>query len=156
MLSDYPSPELLANLKANVERNVPVNLRSHTAVQVQGHEWGVLTADFSSSRAHHFTRVLAADCLWMPWQHRNLARSMLQFLSYAEHARVWVIAGFHTGRAKLAPFFDVAIDEGLDVEHIWEQDADGSKREWQAQRDGDREDVTERKRWLVVAVLCRR
>ena len=81
---------------------------------------------------------------------------MLNFLSLEDEARIWVIAGFHTGRAKLAGFFDVAAEEGLEVEHIWERNVDGVEREWAKERDGGAEDVTGRMKWLVVAILRRR
>ena len=155
-LSDYPSSTVLDNLQANVATNCPPNLQNR--VSVQGHEWGNLTDNLSKRRPGHFTRILAADCLWMPWQHANIARSMLHFLSpeKKKEARVWVIAGFHTGRAKLASFFDVVVKEGLEVEDIWERDTDFRDREWVTERDGGFEDVTGRKRWLVIAVLRRK
>ena len=91
----------------------------------------------------------------MPHEHHNLARSMLHFLSPSPDARVFVIAGFHTGRAKLAPFFEVVGEEGLEIEDIYEMDADGKRRRWQAERDGGIEDHGERKKWLVVSRLRR-
>lgn len=153
VISDYPAAEVLANIEVNVEKNVPEGLQAR--VSIEGHEWGNLTDSTSESHKHSFTRIIATDCLWMPWQHRSLAESMEHFLSFSEAARIWVVAGFHTGRAKLAPFFDVALDVGLEVEDIWEQDVDGAERQWEKERDGGREDVTGRKRWLVIAVLHR-
>ena len=153
VISDYPSPEILANIKINIEKNIPSHLQAK--VSAAGHEWGVLKDDLAQTQAHSFTRIIAADCLWMPWQHSNLVESMLHFLSFAKDSRVWVIAGFHTGRAKLAPFFDVAIKQGLEIEDIWERDCEGYEREWVTERDGGREDIGERKKWLVVAVLRR-
>ena len=51
---------------------------------------------------------------------------MLHFLSAGDpDARVYAVGGFHTGRAKLAPFFDVAEQEGLEVEFIQEEDVTG-------------------------------
>ena len=133
---------------------MPSNVAKKTAVQ--GHEWGELNDAFSQTRKGSFTVILAADCLWMPWQHQNLAKSMLHFLAPIPTARVLVIAGFHTGRAKLAPFFDVAENEGLQVDSIEEVDVAGNKRPWAKERDAGKEDVTDRKRWLVVAKLKRR
>ena len=151
VISDYPAPEILVNININVNKNVPKPQLSK--ISVKGHEWGVLTDDFSTAYANGFTRIIAADCLWMPYEHHALAQSMFHFLSHDEEARVWVIAGFHTGRAKLATFFDVVEEEGLEIESIWERDVDGNEREWKAERDGGKEDVTGRKRWLVIAVL---
>jgi len=155
VISDYPAPELLANITKNVETNVPSNIRSH--LSIKGHEWGDLQSEFSEENAGRFTRILAADCLWMPHEHESLARSMLHFLSPSPDARVFVVAGFHTGRAKLAPFFEEVVRQnGLEIEEIYEMDVDGKRREWRAERDGGREDIGERKKWLVVARLRRR
>ena len=154
VLSDYPSPAILANSKANVERNVPKELQQK--VTVRGHEWGVLTDDFSKAYANHFSRILCADCLWMDGEHFGLAQSMEYFLSQDDGARVWVIAGFHTGRAKLVSFFDIAAQAGLEAEKIWERDADGNEREWVRVRNGGQEDANGRNRWLVVAILKRK
>ena len=189
VISDYPSPELMASIKINVEKNVPEYIRnreinqhhtlrreevlqrvqdghkvdeefptisSHTRMRVYGHKWGDLTDQLSRSHKGHFNRIVAAECLWMDGEHENLADSMLHFLSRDVDAQVWVVAGFHTGRAKLASFFDTAVERGLEISRIHERDVDGRGRAWERERDGGREDVTERKRWLVVAVLKRR
>lgn len=150
VLSDYPSRKILDNLENNVERNVPAHLREHGKVIVQGHDWGALFSRFAVTYAQRFTRILCADCLWMDFAHRSLALSMLHFLSLTEDSRVWVLAGFHTGRIKVASFLDIAIQVGLEVENVWEQDADGNERDW----DRARED-TERNRWMMICVLKR-
>ena len=153
IISDYPRPEILANIQLNVEKNVPVDIRSRVAVQ--GHEWGNLAHIVSQSYANCCTRILAADCLWMPGEHHNLAKSMVHFLSVEESARIWVIAGFHTGRARLSLFFDVVVEVGLEVESIWERHVDGVERDWMAEGNGMVEDAYERKKWLLIAVLRR-
>lgn len=105
---------------------------------------------------HAFSRIIAADCYWMPGEHENLVRSMLFLLDLSPDARILAIAGFHTGRAKLAGFFDEAESQGLEVEQIHEEDVAGNRREWLKERDGGLENHTERKRWLVLAILKRR
>jgi hypothetical protein len=45
-------------------------------VRVEGHEWGVLDDAFSKENKESFGRILVADCLWMPWQHLNLLKSI--------------------------------------------------------------------------------
>jgi hypothetical protein len=93
----------------------------------------------------------------MPYEHENLARSMLHFLSKDADAHVYVIAGFHTGRVVVAKFFEETVPEvGLEVEEIFEMDAEGRRRMWEKERDGGREDIGERKKWLVIARLQRR
>lgn len=154
-LSDFPAEEVLENIRNNVSRNVPDSARD--SISIKGHQWGVF-GDVSQPglRPASFTRIFAADCLWMPWEHASLAKSMAYFLSHDDDARVFVVAGFHTGRAKLAPFFDVVGAEGLEPETIYEEDVEGNQRPWLLERDGGREDVTGRKRWLVVATLKRK
>ena len=154
VMTDYPSEVVLGNLRQNAKRNIPHEFSDR--YHIEGHEWGDLTSPFALKYMHSFTRILAADCYWMQSQHVNLARSMLHFLTQEPEGRIFMTSGFHTGRAKLAAFFDVAIEEGLEVEDIFEEDADGVKREWANEKDGGRENPTERKRWLVVARLRRR
>ncbi|KAF2201822.1 hypothetical protein GQ43DRAFT_440247 [Delitschia confertaspora ATCC 74209] len=162
-ITDYPAPPILSAIKTNVAKNVPSNLKPR--ITVEGHEWGQFSPtdpnSFTQSHAHHYTRILAADCLWIPHEHRNLLRSMLHFLSPNPKARAFVIAGFHTGRKNVAGFFEEVEKmeqqkEGLEIEEIWEMDANGERREWRKERDGGREDHGERKKWLVVARLKRR
>jgi nicotinamide N-methyltransferase len=137
-----------------VEKNIPEQLWDN--VTIDGHEWGVLDTDFARSHKEQFSRIIAADCYWMPWQHENLVKSMLHFLSTDPAARIFAVGGFHTGRAKLAAFFDVAEENGLEVEEIYEEDEDGVRREWAKEKDGGRENVTERKKWLMISRLRRR
>lgn len=90
----------------------------------------------------------------MEGEHQALALSMMHFFSYDVSARVLMIAGFHTGRSKVASFFETASSEGLDVDDICEMDTEGTSRPWN-QRTGQREDYDERSRWVVVARLRR-
>ncbi|CZR54338.1 probable NNT1 Putative nicotinamide N-methyltransferase, has a role in rDNA silencing and in lifespan determination [Phialocephala subalpina] len=156
-ISDYPAKEVLENIRANVERNVPP-LRSKFPgigeIEVQGHEWGVLDDKFSKSNEGRFGRILVADCLWMPWQHLNLLKSISHFLK--EEGKAWVVAGFHTGREKMRGFYEEEKlrELGLEIERIWERNAEGVEREWVTDR--GIEDVTRRKRWLVCAILRKR
>ncbi|KAK3654402.1 hypothetical protein LTR56_004032 [Elasticomyces elasticus] len=142
----------LAYTTLNTKGAIPQSFASR--YRIEGHEWGDLTSPFAQSHEHSFTRIIAADCYWMLGQHENLVQSMLHFL--APSGWIFVTSGFHTGRAKLANFFEVAVDAGLGVEQIYDEDVSGIRRSWKAERDGGREDVIERKRWLVIALLRRR
>ncbi|KAL7795026.1 hypothetical protein V8C37DRAFT_375300 [Trichoderma ceciliae] len=185
VVTDYPAPAVMKTLRENVASNIRPDLAPEgrcglvtSSILVQGHEWGVFdplpatatatstasasataasaaSSPFPASHAHLSDRLFVADCLWMPWQHANLRRSINHFLKKTGSARAWVVAGFHTGRAKMAGFFDARAlrDEGgVEVERMWERDCDGVEREWEVERE---DDITERKRWLVVAVLRR-
>lgn len=153
-ISDYPASALLSTIEANVRKNLTAQLALN--VTVQGHEWGVISDEFSKAHAGEFTRILSADCLWMSGQHQCLVQSMLHFLSFDGQARVWVVAGFHTGRAKIAAFFEAGREAGLQAEKIWERDINGNEREWRTEQDSMIEDITERKKWLVIAILQRK
>ena len=57
----------------------------------------------------------------------------------------------------MAPFIEEVVPTaGLQVEDIFEMDAEGRRREWTKERDGGREDVGGRKKWLMVARLRRK
>lgn len=157
VITDYPAPEVLANIKKNVDKNVDPNpIRSSTGMPycwVQGHEWGNLSADdsFVQEQKGTFDIIIVADCLWMPWQHENLMKSINHFMK--PKGKAWVVAGFHTGRAKMANFFveETLAKHNLVVDSITERDPDAVEREWVFDR--GIEDVTVRKRWLVVSVI---
>lgn len=90
--------------------------------------------------------------------HENLARTMQWFL--APGGKVWLVAGFHTGRAIVAGFFETVLDMGFRIELIFERDLmareeDGRevRREWVSMREG--EGPENQRRWCVVAVLTR-
>lgn len=149
------------------------------------------TADleFAATNKGAFTRIVCADCLWMSDQHDKLVQSLLWFLApfssvsnpggggreeeeeegkgKEKGGRVWVSAGFHTGRHVVASFFDKVVKAGFVVEDIWERDMNASEesggeevggvcevtREWCPVREG--EGPENRARWCVVALLRR-
>jgi EEF1A N-terminal glycine/lysine methyltransferase len=152
VIGDYPAPEVLGNIKANAVRNSDARRKDAQEggigeATVEGHERGVLDDTFSKANEGAFGKILAADCLWLPWQHTNLLNSIEWFLS--REGKAWVVAGFHPGREKMRGFYkeDALREVSLEVE----RNAEGSEREWVTDR--GIEDVAERKRWLVVAIL---
>jgi predicted nicotinamide N-methyase len=160
VVTDYPAPAVLKTLRQNVMGAVKAKLAPEgrfavEEVLVAGHEWGKLDTELARENRCAFDRVVAADCLWMPWQHDNLRRSIAWFLGEGEDARAWVLAGFHTGRDKAGAFFkkETLAEVGLEVEHLWERDCEGEDRELSLDRGVD--DLSERKRWLAVGVLKR-
>ncbi|OJD17779.1 hypothetical protein AJ78_02131 [Emergomyces pasteurianus Ep9510] len=195
-ITDHPSsPALYGAIQTNVATNIPEHLQSK--ISIHTHEWGVLGPDesnenevqspqkleslrFTRENQGSFTRIIAADCLWMREQHENLVQSILWFLapppllppsSSPSPSRVnggdglaggiaWVVAGFHTGREIVASFFETAMSMGLVVERIWERDVNATyeegevTREWMPVRPG--EGPENRARWCVVAFLKKR
>lgn len=118
---------------------------------VAGHTWGDLSDDLCSTQSGRFSRVIAADCFWMDKQHDNLSKSIVHLLA-REGGILLAIAGFHTGRAKVAAFFDSVERAGLElVEPIVEKDIEGNQRPWE--KDRGVEDPVDRKRWLVIGLF---
>lgn len=159
VVTDYPSDVVMKTLRQNVVANTQPSFSPSgtivAGIEVEGHGWGELDTPLAVEHRGAFDRVFVADCLWMPWQHGNLRRSIGWFMKAGVEARAWVVGGFHTGRANMCGFFDEGelAKEGLGIERIWERDCDGVDREWVTDRGV--EDPTERKRWLAVAVLKR-
>jgi EEF1A N-terminal glycine/lysine methyltransferase len=160
VITDYPAPVVLQTLQTNVARNTVASLSPSGAVQsevlIDGHSWGELDQAIATSNKGLFDRIFLSDCLWMPWQHKNLHKSIGWFMRDGQDSRCWVVAGFHTGRDKMRGFFaeDALAAAGLEIEAIWERDCDGKEREWVWDRGV--EDITVRKRWLVVGILRRK
>ncbi|KAI5458408.1 hypothetical protein BGZ63DRAFT_362432 [Mariannaea sp. PMI_226] len=159
VVTDYPAEPVLKALRTNVERGIKQDnspkgstATLSSSILVEGHAWGELADSFSVGNQHSFDRIILADCLWMPWQHVNLHLSIAHFLRKTPQARCWVVAGFHTGREKMKGFYEAEAlrKVGLSVEYIWERDCNGEERAWETDRE---DDITIRKRWLVVASL---
>ena len=157
-ITDHPSsPAFVGAIDFNIARNIPKS--APVVIDAQPHEWGVLDTPFAQANQSAYTRIIAADCLWMGSQHENLARTMRWFLNEKDpSSRVWVVAGFHTGRPTVARFFETATRMGMEIEQIYERDLnavaeDGGevRREWKSAREG--EGPENRQRWCVVAVL---
>lgn len=152
-ISDYPSPVILKTLKHNVTQNVK---NQHVSgVNVQGHDWGTFTDHLSQSEAASFTRILSADCIWMLEKQEHLLATFRHFLSDSPSARVWIVAGFHTGRQVVTAFFERAVSAGFEIEQRWERDVNGNERAWADKRDAVEDDIEYRRQWLVIASLKR-
>ena len=150
VVTDYPSPTLLATARTNILANTAPVL--HPRITVEGHEWSQLETPFATASAHSFSRVLVADAIWMDKQHEPLRASVAHFL--ADGGQAWVTAGFHTGRERVASFLRRVADQGLVLERVWEIDVNGEMRAWAELRKG--EGVLESRRWCMLAVLRRR
>ncbi|KAE8348098.1 hypothetical protein BDV28DRAFT_113356 [Aspergillus coremiiformis] len=159
-ITDHPSsPAFAGAIAFNVGHNIR-KTSSKTDVIIKPHEWGTLESDpWAVEKKGTFTRIIAADCYWMRSQHENLVKTMEWFL--APGGKIWVVTGFHTGRAIVTRFFETAVDGGLEIERIHERDLnsmteDGQevRRDWVPEREG--EGPENRKRWCVVALLKRK
>lgn len=150
VISDYPADEIISNISQNIDTNITAP-PDRQRVSVAGHMWGELSDDLCTANPGGFTRVIAADCFWMDWQHDNLSKSIAHLLA-KDGGLCLAIAGYHTGRAKVANFFDSAERAGLElVGPIRERNTEGVERPWV--RDRGFEDPVERKQWLAIGVF---
>ncbi|PYI31619.1 hypothetical protein BP00DRAFT_305023, partial [Aspergillus indologenus CBS 114.80] len=156
-ITDHPSsPALRGAIEFNLKHNIPA--ANGCAVSIQAHEWGTLAPDsWAVANQGRFTRIIAADCLWMRLQHKNLARTLKWFL--APEGRIWLVAGLHTGRPVVVEFLKTVVEMGLEVDSIYERDLNTSwtegdgeiRRDWVEVREG--EGPENRSRWCIVAQL---
>lgn len=183
--TDHPSsPALTAGtMQANLAKNLP-SRRPGSQVDVRGYVWGSGTTHSANThgevigKLEKFDKIIVADCLWMPSQHENLVKTIGQALNQKSNSCAIIVAGFHTGRATVQNFFDIATGETYDddldgdrkadteteselavrkdlpkfkIQELFEVDVDGQRREWQRMRPGEGREET--KRWCVVAIL---
>ncbi|RAH78786.1 hypothetical protein BO86DRAFT_367996 [Aspergillus japonicus CBS 114.51] len=156
-ITDHPSsPALRGAIEFNLKRNILA--ANGCAVSIQAHEWGTLAPDsWAVANQGRFTRIIAADCLWMELQHKNLAQTMKWFL--APEGRVWIVAGLHTGRPVVVRFLKTVVEMGLEVDTIYERDQttsctggdDEIRRDWVEVR--EEEGPENRARWCIVVRL---
>ncbi|KIJ55103.1 hypothetical protein M422DRAFT_23754 [Sphaerobolus stellatus SS14] len=152
-LSDYPDDAILHILKENITRN---NL-SPSTMRVVGHAWGDDTTQLGT-----FDVIMAADTLWNPDHHLSLCQTLARVLRPRSDARIYLVAGMHTGRWTVQRFLEKLLQFNLEVENISERKADHFfqpeetpggliERVWQVDRDG--EDESERRQWVVWLAL---
>lgn len=166
-ITDHPSSPALASgaTQENVQIGLDLAKSRNTSplVSLNAHEWGSVTDAFSEEHGGHYTKIIAADCLWMASQHRLLVHTIAHFLSRkSPHACALVVAGFHTGRRVVADFFnqfsksdevDDAVEQ-LNLSEIYEIDMNGQRRPWNESRTNEGKE--ELSGWCVVAVIVRR
>jgi len=153
--SDYPDENLICALSDNVRRN-----RASERCRVVPYAWGddisPLLAPIrqqSSRGSALFDIIVAADTLWNPEFHVPFIRTLCMCLSHAPDARVYLVAGLHTGRYTLQSFLDAAMTHGLEVEKVVEREVAGDiQRAWDV-ASAESEDERERRRWVVWMVL---
>ncbi|KAL9934923.1 hypothetical protein V8E36_005999 [Tilletia maclaganii] len=163
LITDYDDPPLIDTIRANIKEVCPDML----SVRGQGLTWGSeahvdkALQSFGDETSQGFTRVLAADTLWVSSAHPALLQTMRSLLRRSPDSRILLLAGFHTGRPAISRFFQLAAGElspdtdgaesvastptgsqGVlipDWEEeqyggIWERRIDGQTRPWQGTR----------------------
>lgn len=85
-----------------------------------------------------YDRIIVADCLWMPSQHRNIVKTILRYLVVGNDEPgpgeeqppcALVVAGFHTGRGIVRNFFGIATGEWGESDNEEEQEGDDDEED---------------------------
>ena len=114
--TDYDDASILAALRANVQRTLAINPPGAPLV-VAPHTWGHAMDDvldlLSARTPSYFDAILLADCVWERFSHAALVKSIATLLARTPTARVYMVAGLHTGRATLVHFFREMLGAGF-------------------------------------------
>ncbi|KAI0766046.1 hypothetical protein BC629DRAFT_1583769 [Irpex lacteus] len=132
-VSDYPDEELIKTLADNVTRNdVARNCR---ASSVLSHP--------NASIDPTFDVIIAADTLWNSQLHPLFLDALGKTLRKSAGARIFLVAGLHTGRYTLQAFMNSVRSGAFELM---------SRRAWDVERQ-EQEDEKERRKWVVWMVL---
>ncbi|KAI0349552.1 hypothetical protein OH77DRAFT_1224577 [Trametes cingulata] len=151
--TDYPDDALIRTLAVNVKRN-----EVSDRCRVVPYAWGsdpspLFLANGSRDAIPGFDIVLAADTVWNSETHRIFIETLRLTLRRSPDARVYLVAGLHTGRYVIQSFLRLMDDAGFSAESLTERRVGASEeRPWSVDR-AEGEDERERRRWVVWMVF---
>ncbi|KAI9062545.1 hypothetical protein FKP32DRAFT_1604052 [Trametes sanguinea] len=147
--SDYPDESLISTLSENVKRNKVTD-----RCRVVPYNWGTDASQLLSQTSNGFDIVLAADTLWNLDLHAIFVDTLQRTLRRSPDARVYIVAGLHTGRYVINSFLRRVQDARFVPERLVERSVSGSSsdRPWSVDH-ADEEDEQERRRWVVWMVF---
>lgn len=173
-ITDYPAPAVIKAIEDNVSANLPTDTNGETSVV--GLDWAN-PESFLEENSTSFTRILAADTLWLSSLHEAQVGCITSLLARTGGARVHVLAGLHSGRACVRQFLRIASASGLVITGNggkgieWDRlnqrwldvaDSEGSSRwsmdgstsgQWDAEDQGQQGTEESRRRYLVYFEL---
>ncbi|RMZ31149.1 hypothetical protein D0859_04742 [Hortaea werneckii] len=126
VVTDYPDPDLVENLRYNVEHCN--QLPSPRNIEAEGYLWGAPATEIerhlpTSDQTQGFDLLILADLLFNHSEHRKLVSTVQQTLKKSPDAQALVF--FTPYRPWLLEkdlgFFDLAQSEGFNVEKIFEK-----------------------------------
>ncbi len=153
MCSDYPDNALIRTLEENVRRN-----DACSRCRVVPYAWGsdpsvLLPPGATTDDAPAFDIILAADTLWNSDTHHLFLDTLKRTLRRSPDARIYLIAGLHTGRYVLQSFLRLMSGAGFVTEELTERRIGATdERPWSVDR-AEGEDERERRRWTVWVVF---
>ncbi|KAI0333826.1 hypothetical protein GY45DRAFT_185851 [Cubamyces sp. BRFM 1775] len=151
--SDYPDENLIHTLEENVKLN-----EVSDRCRVVPYGWGsdpspLFSRPGSETAVDGFDIVLAADTLWNSEWHGIFIETLRLTLRRSPDARVYLVAGLHTGRYVIQSFLRQMQEAGFAAQELSERRVDGSEeRPWSIDR-AEQEDDRERRRWVIWMVF---
>ena len=152
--SDYPDIELTRTLRTNVEKN-GVAKRCRVVPYAWGSDSSVFRkgGDRLDSGDWQMDVIVAADTLWNPELHALFLQTLQILLRRTADARIYLVAGLHTGRYTLQAFMKAVENFGFSLESVGERAVSGHEtRLWDVNRAEGEEDK-ERRRWVIWMII---
>lgn len=126
VMTDYPDPDLVRNMRYNAELAVPVINAEQSSLYVEGYKWGntvePLVAHLPEGQTT-FDTLIMADVVYSHREHGNLIKTMQMTLKKAPESVALVI--FTPYQPWLLPktekFFPLAEENGFTVTKIFEK-----------------------------------
>lgn len=123
VVTDYDDAAIVQALRTNAANCAAANPQKTMApLTVAGHTWGHRIDDVldllpctPKEPSPHFDVLLLADCVWERFSHDILLKSITHLLARTPSARIYMVAGLHTGRSTLVQFFRRALEAGLQL-----------------------------------------
>ena len=123
VVTDYDDAAIVQALRTNAADCAAANpQRKMAPLTVAGHTWGHRIDDVldllpctPTEPSPHFDVLLLADCVWERFSHDILLKSITHLLAHTPEARIYMVAGLHTGRSTLVQFFRRALEAGLQL-----------------------------------------
>jgi len=110
-----------------------------------------------------FDMIIAADTLWNPDSHVIFIETLQKTLRKDSEARIYLVAGLHTGRYTIDSFLHAVTNAGFRVVEVLEREVvgtgtgtdgeSGQERQWDVSR-SEYEEEKDRRRWVVWIELC--
>jgi len=165
VVSDYPDNELIRTLEENVRRN-GVSRWCSVVPYAWGNDPSALFRPSERTQAIDsesllpsigietgFDVIIAADTLWDPTSHAGFLESLQLALKKSAEARVYLVAGLHTGRYTLRTFMKLVSEYNFVLLDVTEREVKGDAvRNWDVDRQ-ETEDERERRRWVIWMTL---
>ncbi|KAK6856261.1 hypothetical protein PG990_000759 [Apiospora arundinis] len=131
VVTDYPDQDLIVNINKNIDQAeaeglLPAPTRDH--IVADGYKWAddpaplLAHINAAGTGEEKFDVLILADLLFKHPQHKNMIKTIQMTMSRRRESRAWVFFTSYRPwlREKDLAFFDLAREQGFNVEKIFE------------------------------------